>query len=331
MTQPPPSPQQITTLACELSTVLTDQQRDYCSASQIKIDYLHDIPTAARLLCRGSYFAEALRLLSLYNLIPQIPDVINTALIEKSDEITKIMADCRLQLAVQVLEIKGLRVKKTKKPLTFFGSDTILVREEYLVNSVRRLIKRVNDVHVEVGRLMEGLATRGLVMEMSERVEVVKNEMMNIVEECKRARGEVWGVINGKREGVPPRGIPPPRDIPPLLSTNYSGSWPPLLQPLPSNLSPFNPSPSNPSPSNPSPFNPFPSPSNPSPFNPSPFNPFPSPSNPSPFNPSPFNPSPSKHNFWYLRMLWQQSSCLIIFGLLSLRDILVADILEDTS
>jgi elongator complex protein 1 len=150
MTQPPPSPQQITTLACELSTVLTDQQRDYCSASQIQIDYLHDIPTAARLLCRGSYFAEALRLLSLYNLIPQIPDVINTALIEKSDEITKIMADCRLQLAVQVLEIKGLRVKKTKKPLTFFGSDTIIVREEYLVNSVRRLIKRVNDVHVEV-------------------------------------------------------------------------------------------------------------------------------------------------------------------------------------
>jgi hypothetical protein len=196
---------------------------------------------------------------------------------------------------------------------------------------VRRLIKRVNDVYVKLGRLMEGLARRGLVMEMSERVEVMKNEMMNIMEECKRARGEVWGVRNGKREGVPPTGIPPPRDIPPLLSTNYSGSRPPLLQPLPSNLSPFNPSPSNPSPSNPSPFNPFPSPSNPSPFNPSPFNPFPSPSNPSPFNPSPFNPSPSKHNFWYLRMLWQQSSCLIIFGLLSLRDILVADILEDTS
>ncbi len=50
------------------------------------------------------------------------------------------------------MEIKGLRVKKTKEPLMFFDSDTIIVREEYLVNNVRRLIKRVNDVYIEVGR-----------------------------------------------------------------------------------------------------------------------------------------------------------------------------------
>lgn len=275
MAQPPPSPQQITTLASELSTALADQQRDFRSASQIQSDYLHDTPNAARLLCRGSYFAEALRLLSLHNLTPQIPDVIDTALAEKSGEITELIADCRSQLAAQVPRIKELRVKKAEDPLAFFGGDAAVgegegedvpdnislaatdastmggqslftrytgnkttrfggtvagsnasngsrktsrtrrreerkrargkkgsvYEEEYLVGSVRRLIERVNGVHAEVGRLVEGLARRGLVMGMSERVEAVEHGMRGIVEECERARGEVWGVRNGKGKG----------------------------------------------------------------------------------------------------------------------------------
>lgn len=119
----PFSSAQIQTLALQLANILADQQRDYRSASQIHTDYLHDIPTSVRLLCRGSYFSEALRLLSLHNLTAQIPDLIDTALAEKSGEITELIADCRAQLLAQVPRIKELRVKKTEDPLGFFGGD----------------------------------------------------------------------------------------------------------------------------------------------------------------------------------------------------------------
>ena len=123
MTQPSLPISQLNALALQLATTLTEEQRDYRSASQIHIDYLHDVPTAARLLCKGSYFAESLRLLSLYNVTAQIPDIIDTSLAEKSGEITEVIADCRAQLSTQVPRIKELRLKKAEDPLAFFGGD----------------------------------------------------------------------------------------------------------------------------------------------------------------------------------------------------------------
>jgi elongator complex protein 1 len=123
MIQPPLPTSKLHSLARQLAITLTEEQRDYRSASQIHADYLDDIPTAARLLCKGSYFADSLRLLSLQNLALQIPDIIDVALAEKSGEITELIADCRSQLNAQVPRIKELRIKKAEDPLAFFGGD----------------------------------------------------------------------------------------------------------------------------------------------------------------------------------------------------------------
>lgn len=269
MISPPIPVLQLQSLAQQLSTTLTEEQRDYRAASQIHLDYLHDPVAASVLLCRGSYFAESLRLLSLHrDLSSKIPDIIDTALAEKSGEITELLADCRSQLLAQVPRIKELRVKKAEDPLAFYGGDPTIdgigdegvdnvslaptdastmggqslftrytghnkfagtvagsttssrqtsrtrrreerkraggkkgsvYEEEYLVGSVRRLVERVNGVHAEVGRLVEGLMRRG----MRERVEVVEEGMRGIVGCCEDAVREVWGedVTNGEGEG----------------------------------------------------------------------------------------------------------------------------------
>lgn len=261
--QPALPAQKIRSLALQLATTLIEEQRDYRSASQIHIDYLGDIPAATQLLCRGSYFAESLRLLSLHNLATQIPVLVDTALAEKSGEITELIADCRSQLLAQVPRIQELRVKRAEDPLGFFGGDSTIAdvdgmdnipdtvslaptdastmggqslftrytghkstmgrfagtvassnmsrktsktrrkeerkrargkkgsvyEEEYLVGSVKRLIERVNGVHGEVSRLVEGLMRRA----MRDRVENVEELMQEIVGECERAKREVWG------------------------------------------------------------------------------------------------------------------------------------------
>lgn len=253
-------------IALQLATTLTEEQRDYRSASQIYTDYLHDIPRGARLLCKGSYFAESLRLLSLNNLTALIPDIIDTSLAEKSGEVTELIADCRAQLSAQVPRIQELRLKKAEDPLAFFGGDAAgtldggegdipdnislaptdastlggqslftrygqgsnlstrfggtvtshmsrqtsktrrreerkrargkkgsVYEEEYLVASFARLVAKVNGLHDEVRRLVEGLLRRG----MRDRCEVVEEAVLGMVQECSRAVRLVWGSSGG--------------------------------------------------------------------------------------------------------------------------------------
>jgi elongator complex protein 1 len=60
--------------------------------------------------------------------------------------------------------------------------------EEYLVNSVGRLIDRVNLVNEDVERLIVGLMRRG----MRERARAVENAMVEVLELCKGCVGEVF-------------------------------------------------------------------------------------------------------------------------------------------
>ena len=277
MIDPPLSKEDMHSLALKLASALTDIERDYRPAAQIHIDYLHDIPTAAQLLCKGCYFAEALRLLSFHKLASQIPAIVDPALAKKSGEITELITDCRLQLSAQVPRVKELRIKKAQDPLGFFGGDAgggadneagvhdtsdnvslaptdvtstlggqslftrygnasnastgfsgttrktsktrrkeerkrargkkgSIYEEEYLVNSVRRLIEKVNSVHSEVQRLVEGLARRTVLVDgeaeaadravgiaNADRRDVVEEMMTTMVNECDRAVKEVWG------------------------------------------------------------------------------------------------------------------------------------------
>lgn len=122
--------EQLRALASSLARTLTEESRDYRSAATIHIDYLQDITTASRILCKGSYFAEATRILALHGQADRIPEIIDAGLAEKSGEITELLADCKGQLNAQVPRIKDLRIKKAEDPLAFFGGDSAMMNGE---------------------------------------------------------------------------------------------------------------------------------------------------------------------------------------------------------
>ncbi|KUJ12018.1 elongator complex protein-like protein 1 [Mollisia scopiformis] len=69
------------------------------------------------------------------------------------------------------------------------GKKGSVYEEEYLVNSVRRLIERVESVRGEVGRLVEGLVRRG----MWERARAVEVALAEVIEMCRGCVPEVFG------------------------------------------------------------------------------------------------------------------------------------------
>ena len=112
--------------ADELSTIATDladglaESKDYLSASSITLDYLSDLPSAARLLCRGCHFAEAIRVVTLRREPALITEVIDPGLIERSADMTEFLADMKGQLQAQVPRLKELRTKKAEDPMAFY-------------------------------------------------------------------------------------------------------------------------------------------------------------------------------------------------------------------
>ncbi|KAJ5703712.1 hypothetical protein N7493_010850, partial [Penicillium malachiteum] len=60
------------------STLIED--RDYVSAATIHAEHLHDFVTAARLLCQGSKFADAARLLTLHGKQDQVTEIVDSDL-----------------------------------------------------------------------------------------------------------------------------------------------------------------------------------------------------------------------------------------------------------
>jgi elongator complex protein 1 len=60
------------------------------------------------------------------------------------------------------------------------GKKGSVYEEEYLVNSLRRLIERINSVNADVGRLIYGLMRRG----MREQANVIQSAMCEMVDLC---------------------------------------------------------------------------------------------------------------------------------------------------
>lgn len=71
------------------------------------------------------------------------------------------------------------------------GKKGSVYEEEYLVNSVGRLIDRINTVNEEVERLVVGLMRRG----MRERAGAVENAMVEVVELCKGCLDTVFNDV----------------------------------------------------------------------------------------------------------------------------------------
>ena len=250
--------------ALNLATTLTEENRDYVSAAHIYAEHLLDAPTAARLFCRGSRFADAVRLLALKGQQSLIPEIVDVGLADAMSSTTDFLADCKGQLLAQVPRIRELRMLRAADPLAFFGGDPstgefsgdipdnislaptdvtttagrsmftrytggtaisqrtsktrrkeerkrasgkkgTVYEEEYLVNSVRRLIQRVNSIIDEVQLLMEALLRRGM-RERAAAVEKAAQELLGMctdsleVFEAQNEPGKVE--VNGEQAAV---------------------------------------------------------------------------------------------------------------------------------
>ncbi|KAJ5812211.1 hypothetical protein N7474_008512 [Penicillium riverlandense] len=233
----------------ELATTLVDESRDYVSAATIHADHLHDIITAARLLCRGSKFADAARLLTLHGKKTHVTEIVDTGLAEAMGAMTDLLADCKSQLNAQVPRVRELRERRAADPLAFFGGDPTLgdggadipdnvslapteastlagrtmftrytgkttssrqtsktrrreerkrargkkgtvYEEEYLVNSIRRLIERINSAVSEAENLVDALLRRG----MRERAAAIEKALEEVLIMCADSRDEVFEV-----------------------------------------------------------------------------------------------------------------------------------------
>ncbi|MCJ1431909.1 hypothetical protein MMC27_001265 [Xylographa pallens] len=232
------------------STIATSLQelKDYHSAAIVHQDYLHDLESAARLFCKGYFYADAIRILSL-NQRPDLVDaVVDAGLVEGMGTMTELLAECKAQINAQVPRLRELRIKKVEEPLAFYDGDVndgmdipdnvslaatdasttggslftrytnrtgtvgtnatrrtsknrrreerkrargkkgSVYEEEYLVNSIGRLVDRVNAVGDEVERLVVGLMRRG----MRERAKAVEGAMVEVVGLCRDCVGEVF-------------------------------------------------------------------------------------------------------------------------------------------
>jgi elongator complex protein 1 len=241
------SPSELESLATSLIEDLT-LSKDYSEAATITLDYFSDAASAARLLCRGCHFSEAMRIVTLRKQHSLITEVIDPGLIERSADMTEFLADMRSQLLAQVPRLQELRQKKAEDPMAFFegmnddagvnipdnislaptdttsggtfmtrytnqtgtvntqatrktskvkrreerkrarGKKGTVYEEEYLINSIERLVERINSMTDEINRLVEGLIKRG----MRERADAVSTAVNEVVEKCRYAIKEMY-------------------------------------------------------------------------------------------------------------------------------------------
>lgn len=241
--------EELTAFINELATTLVDEARDYVSAATIYAEHLHDIVTAAQLLCRGSKFADAARLLALHGKKDLVEEIVDSGLAEAMGSMTDLLADCKSQLNVQVPRVRELRQLRAADPLAFFGGDSAggeggvdipdnvslapteattlagrtmftrytgktsssrvtsrtrrreerkrakgkkgtIYEEEYLVNSIRRLIERVNSTVGEAEALVDALLRRG----MRERAAAVEKALADVVTMCADCRDDIFEI-----------------------------------------------------------------------------------------------------------------------------------------
>lgn len=258
----------VAALATDLAEALYEA-KDYAGAGAIHAEHLGDVREAIRCLCKGSLFADAMRLAVLHKRPELLETGVDSGLADALSSTTEFLADCKAQLKAQVPRIIELRRKAVEDPLGFYEGDVrggggdipddvsvatsrvstsaslftrytgkagsvgtlgsnvsratsknrkreekkrargrkgTVYEEEYLVNSVRRLVERVEGTHGEIERLVFGLVRRG----MGERARAVEGLVAEVVDGCRVAVQQLWPAAvkeaghddDGEGEGV---------------------------------------------------------------------------------------------------------------------------------
>lgn len=245
----PLSGEELSGLASDLADAL-EESKEFSAAATIHLDYLADLEGAAKLLCKGYHFSEAIRVVARHNKPELLRTVVDPGLIEASASMTELLAEMKSQLNAQVPRLRDLRQKKAEDPMAFLdGADgedgdipdnlslaptdttagnTFMTRytnrsdgtlatnatrktskgrrreerkrargkkgtvyeEEYLVNSISRLIERLSSVTEDLARLVESLMRRA----MRERAVAVEAAAQEVMEACKGCMSEVYAL-----------------------------------------------------------------------------------------------------------------------------------------
>ncbi|OTB04145.1 hypothetical protein M426DRAFT_164010 [Hypoxylon sp. CI-4A] len=259
--EPPLTPDALTDLATTLAEALYEA-KDYASAATIHLDHLNSPESAIPCLCKGYFFADAMRLTAQRGRPDLLTSAVDTGLADALSSSTEFFADCKAQLRAQVPRIMDLRRKAAEDPLGFFegeragggadipddvsvaassristsaslftrytgkgagsigtagtgvsratsknrkreekkrarGRKGTVYEEEYLVNSVRRLVERVEGTKADVERLVFGLTRRN----MCERARALEGLAAEVVEACRTAVKEVFAAPAGEKKG----------------------------------------------------------------------------------------------------------------------------------
>jgi len=244
------SPDALTELATTLAEAVYEA-KDYAAAATIHLEHLDSLEAAIPCLCRGYYFADAMRLCVQRQRTDLLPTLLDTGLAEALGSSTEFLADCKAQLLAQVPRIAELRCKAAEDPLGFYegeraggadlpddvsvaassrvtaGGASLFTRytgknsvgtlgtgvsratsknrrreekkrargrkgtvyeEEYLVNSVRRLVDRIEATRPDIERLVAGLVRR----DMLDRARAIETLATGVVDACAKAVKEVF-------------------------------------------------------------------------------------------------------------------------------------------
>ena len=244
----PLSEEALLTLATDLTAAL-EEAKDFSAAATVHLEYLNDLETAARMLCKGYHISEATRLVAKHRRPELLKSIIDPGLIEASAAMTEMMAEMKSQLNAQVPRLRELREKKTEDPMAFIdggveghdgdipdnislatteastmgtfmtrytnrstgtlatnatrqtsknrrreerkrakGKKGTVYEEEYLVNSIARLVERLNSTNADLTSLVEALMRRA----MRERAVAVEASAREVHDACKAHLTEVF-------------------------------------------------------------------------------------------------------------------------------------------
>lgn len=249
---PPVSGESFSELATALSEALWEA-KEYASAATIHDEYLSSLEMAVKCLCKGYYFADAMRLVTRRKQPELLATAVDAGITDALSSTTEFLADCKAQLNAQVPRVLELRRRAEEDPLSFYegerpgGADVpddvsiaassrmstsaslftrytgkggsvgtvgtgvsratsknrkreekkrargrkgTIYEEEYLANSVRRLVERMEGSRAEVERLVFALVRRG----MQERARAVEALAAEVGEGCRVAIEKVFPV-----------------------------------------------------------------------------------------------------------------------------------------
>ncbi|KAF8252842.1 IkappaB kinase complex, IKAP component [Wilcoxina mikolae CBS 423.85] len=216
-TQAQISPEAMDTLSSAVADSLYDN-KDYKNAATVYLEYRNDVKEAAKALCKGCHFGDAMRVVTLKSKPELLEDVVDPALMETFGSTSEMLAECKGQLAAQTSRIVELQQKNLSDPLAYFdgiieadapdnvslaptnastsaslftrytgntlgtaltgesrktsknrrkderkrarGKKGSVYEEEYLMNSIRRLMERVDSVRGDTERLIEAMFRR---------------------------------------------------------------------------------------------------------------------------------------------------------------------------